>query len=386
MISVSEALSIIYSRRPVLDAETLPLRGISGRINAELITARLTQPPFDSSAMDGYAVKVTDVARPGATLTIIGEAPAGSPFGGVIDAGQAVRIFTGSHVPEGADHVIIQEHVTRSGAQITVNTPSANARNIRKAGQDFILGDTLIPAGTRLDWRHVALIAAANIAEIDVIKRPHVAILSNGNELKSPGCEIAAGEIVNSNPYALAALIESWGGAATILPVAKDSVKSITKRIAQARKADIILPVGGASVGDHDHMKPAFAAAGLDLKFSKIAVKPGKPTWFGELGTQRVLGLPGNPASALVCAHLFLKPLMGLDTGDVTTAAVSRNIPANGPRETYARGRVDFGTITLFPKQDSALISPFPKANALIKLPPNSGPWRAGDSLDYIAL
>ena len=386
MISVSDALAIIYSRRPIFGTETLPLRDLAGRMSAKAITARLTQPPFDSSAMDGYAVKVADTARIGATLNVIGEAPAGAPFNGEINPGQAVRIFTGSQVPRGADHIIIQEHVTRRGEQITVDTPSKHARNIRKAGQDFAIGDTLIPAGARLDWRHVALIAAANIEEIKVIKTPRVAILSNGNELIEPGSNVSAGQIVNSNPFALAALIESWGGAATILPVAKDSVKSIAKRITQAREADIILPVGGASVGDHDHMKPAFADAGLDLKFSKIAVKPGKPTWFGELGEQRVLGLPGNPASALVCAHLFLKPLMGLETGDVATAILSSDIPANGLRETYARGRVDSGKITLFPKQDSALISPFPKANALIKFPPNAGPWLEGDSLNYIAL
>ena len=386
MISVSDALAIISQYRPVFGTKTLPLRALSGRINANPITARLTQPPFDSSAMDGYAVKVADVGNAGAKLNIIGEAPAGAPFDGTIKTGEAVRIFTGSLVPKGADHVIIQEHVTRSDNQITVNTPSLLARNIRKAGQDFALDDTLIPAGTRLDWRHIALIAAANIAEIEVIKTPNVAILSNGNELKDPGSAISKGQIVNSNPYALAALIESWGGVATILPVANDSVESITKRITQSSEADIILPVGGASVGDHDHMKPAFSGAGLDLKFSKIAVKPGKPTWFGTLGKQRVLGLPGNPASALVCAHLFLKPLMGVSTGETRSAKLLSPLTASGPRETYARGRVDDGEITLFPKQDSALISPFPEANALIQIPTNAGPWKAGETLNYIAL
>ena len=331
-------------------------------------------------------MKLADVTAQDAQLNIIGEAPAGAPFDGRVEAGQTVRIFTGSLVPKGADHVIIQEHVTRNGDKIRVDTPATLARNIRKAGQDFAEDDVIIRAGTRLDWRHVALIAAANIAEIAVSKKPHIAILANGNELIEPGSPIAAGQIVNSNPYALAALIESWGGTATILPVAGDSVENITQRIQMAREADIILPVGGASVGDHDHMKPAFEQAGLEMIFSKVAVKPGKPTWFGTLGEQRVLGLPGNPASALVCAHLFLKPLMGINSDPLLKAKLSTALPASGPRETYARGRVDAGRIKLFPKQDSALISPFPKANALIKLPPNSGPWREGDSLDYIAL
>ncbi len=386
MISVSEALTLISAHSLNAKTEELALREVAGRISAKPIKARLTQPPFDSSAMDGYAVKFTDVTFQGATLEVIGEAPAGMPFEGVIKAGQAVRIFTGGVVPKGADHVIIQEDVTRNGEQITIDTPSLRARNIRKAGQDFANGDTLIPAETQLNWPHIALIAAANIAKISVIKRPHVAILSNGNELKEPGSQIATGQIINSNPYALAALIESWGGVATILPIAEDSVENIKARIAMAKEADIILPVGGASVGDHDHMKPAFTEAGLDMKFSKIAVKPGKPTWFGTLGAQRVLGLPGNPASALVCAHLFLKPLMNLGQDQLLSAALSSPLPASGPRETYARGRVDDGHIMLFPKQDSALISPFPKANALIQIPPNAGPWTAGDQLNYVAL
>jgi molybdopterin molybdotransferase len=390
MISVSEALAIIAARRPQMNEVMTPIADALGAVAARDITAQMTLPPRDVSAMDGYAASHREAKTKGAVLTVIGESAAGTPFTGSILAGQCTRIFTGAIVPKGADTIIIQENVTRDGDAITCREDQAAPRHIRKAGQDFTTGDILVKAGAPIGPSEIALIAAGNHAIVPTRRRPVVAILANGDELKEPGSALAEGQIVSSNSAALAALITQWGGEPLLLGIAADSEAAILEKITLAKSADIIVPVGGASVGDHDHMRAAFTSVGLEMHFAKIAVKPGKPTWFGRLGKQCVLGLPGNPASAIVCAHLFLKPLMGRANIE-GRAKLTAPIGSSGPRETYQRARLSIDDnlsliVTPFPRQDSALITPLTLSNAFIKVPPNGGPWEIGEPIEVVSL
>ena len=390
MISVADALAHISALRPTAGTQTVALSEAMGRILAQPITAGLTQPPLAASAMDGYAVKLADVSKSGAALHVIGEAPAGTPFTDQITTGQAVRIFTGGAIPKGTDTVIIQENVTRAGETITVNEPQSEPRHIRKAGIDFTKGEILIPAGTRIGPAETLVAAAANHAQVTVQKRLKVAILSNGDELCEVGDTPKAGQIISSNPHGLAALITAWGGEPHILPTARDSIESIMSSLALASDADIIVPVGGASVGDHDYMRAAFTEAGLEMVFEKIAVRPGKPTWCGAIGSQTVLGLPGNPASAIVCAHIFLQPL--LQTVQPPAAAKLKNpLPKNGPRESYLRAVASLDAqgqlwVEALPKQDSGLMTPFLKANALLRIAAGQEAKAVGDTTQIIWL
>ena len=391
MISVAEALTLISENRPPNKVRSVPVRECLGLRAAEDVVARVTMPPFDASAMDGYAVKLEDVGSSGVTLEIIGEAPAGSPFEGKVGQGQAVRIYTGGVMPDGADHVVIQEDTTRQGNQVIVNESFERSAHIRRAGIDFKTGDVLISKGVRLAPEHVALAASGNHAEIVVYERPKIAFISNGDELREPGSTLAPGEIINSNPAVLSALAHNWGAETVYTGCAGDSLESIKEHIASAREADIIVPIGGASVGDYDFMKQAFSDAGFSSVFKKIAVKPGKPTWFSESGGQRVLGLPGNPASAYVCAHLFLRPLLDrYYSPHWIKAGISEHHPANGPRENYMRGRLNLShdglTVEIFPRQDSSLMTPLRDSNVLIRLPANAGPWQEGDILETLPL
>ena len=392
MISVQDAISALTQHRAAGADVLTPLsKALGGRLARDVL-AKVTLPPRDASAMDGYAVRFSDVGKAGAQLTVIGEAPAGSPFRGAVGQGEAVRIFTGGAVPEGADHIVIQENASREGDILTTTTTNETRRHIRKAGIDFTKGETLITAGTQLSPAHIALAAAANHDTLPIYKRPLIALIANGDELKEPGSPVQEGDVISSNAAGLGALIQSWGGEVMDMGIAKDSVAAITALIEAASAADIIVPIGGASVGDYDYMRTAFKEAGLELVFEKIAVRPGKPTWFGKLGEQRVLGLPGNPASATVCAHLFLKILMNRADNIVTTKAkLTQALSANGPRETFARGRTEvsddgIAKVTPFPRQDSSLMTPFAKANVLLRLPPNTGPWDEGDVIDVVSL
>ena len=392
MISVQDAISALTQHRAAGADVLTPLsKALGGRLARDVL-AKVTLPPRDASAMDGYAVRFSDVGKAGAQLTVIGEAPAGSPFGGAVGQGEAVRIFTGGAVPEGADHIVIQENASRQGDILTTTTTNETRRHIRKAGIDFTKGETLIAAGTQLSPAHIALAAAANHDTLPIYKRPVIALIANGDELKEPGSPVQEGDVISSNAAGLGALIQSWGGEVMDMGIAKDSVAAITALIEAASAADIIVPIGGASVGDYDYMRTAFKEAGLELVFEKIAVRPGKPTWFGKLGEQSVLGLPGNPASATVCAHLFLKILMNRADNIVTTKAkLTQALSANGPRETFARGRTEvsddsIAKVTPFPRQDSSLMTPFAKANVLLRFPPNTGPWDEGDVIDVVSL
>ena len=391
MISLSDAIETILKTRPERGMELVPLIGALGQICAEDVNATLTQPPFPASAMDGYAVNFGSGIKSGDTFKVIGEAPAGKPFDRAIRPGDCVRIYTGSVVPEGADHVIIQENVTRKDDEITVVEDQPIPRNIRRAGIDFKRGDTLIEAGIKITPAHIALAAAGNHAGINIRKPLHVALLASGDELVPPGSKVGAGQIVSSNQAGLTALIQSWGHRVTDLGIAEDKPADIKAHIARAGDADIIVPIGGASVGDHDHMREVFAELDYELTFEKVAVRPGKPTWFAQKGKQFVLGLPGNPASAYVCAHIFLKRLLGsADDIETISLPVTEAIPANGDRDHFQRSEIirnrNTLSVTPFQATDSSLITPLAQSNGLIHLKAGTGPWKAGDKIDVLPL
>ena len=393
MISVSEARDYIINAARTLPAEAVKIQDAAGRIAAEDITALRTQPPFDASAMDGYAVRGLD-ANKGDTLKIIGQAPAGTEFEGEIGPGQAVRIFTGGIIPDGADHVIIQEDVERDGDAITIFDTQNPPRHIRRAGIDFHFGDSLYERGTKLGALHASVMASAGLETVKVHRRPRVAIFSNGDELTEIGAPAKRGSIISSTPSALIAWLTEWGAEAEYLGIARDNYKSLNFKVDRGRKYDVIVPLGGASVGDYDLVKEAFTKNGYAPIFSKIAVKPGKPTWFGKLEKALVLGLPGNPASGLVCAQLFLKPLIqslaGLSpTINIPThkAVILEDMRANGPRALFARALAQIDdqarlTVKPFPKQDSSLLTPFSRANAFIVQQGGASALSKGDLCD----
>ncbi|NNE57344.1 MAG: molybdopterin molybdotransferase MoeA [Hellea sp.] len=383
MISVTEARRLIIQNADPLPLEEIPVQTCAGRINGEDLMALRTQPPFDASAMDGYAVRSEDAVQ-GNTLSVIGEAPAGLPFDGEVGPGQAVRIFTGGIIPNGADHIIIQEDVDRSEDQITVTDTQNPPRHIRKAGVDFHFGDGLFEDGTRLGALHSSVLASAGISEIKVHQKPRVAIFSNGDELTEIGAPARPGSIISSTQTALTSWLRAWGAEADYLGIARDSLESLAAMIEKAKGYDVIVPLGGASVGDYDLVKTAFETAGYEPLFSKIAVKPGKPTWFGRLGGRLILGLPGNPASGLVCAQIFLRPLIEALSGltpstdvPIQKAVLTDAVDANGPRANFLRADVKIAAdgrlmATPFPRQDSSLLTPFAKASAFIVQMPNS--------------
>jgi len=395
MISVIEARDFIINAARAIPAEEIKVQDCAGRVLAEDITALRTQPPFDASAMDGYAVRSLD-ANKGDTLTVIGEAPAGSEFEGEVGPGQAVRIFTGGIIPDGADHVIIQEDAERDGDQITIFDDQDPPRHIRAAGIDFQFGDSLYERGVKLSALHGSVMASAGIETVRVHRRPRVAIFSNGDELTEIGAAAKRGSIISSTPVALAAWLTAWGAEAEYLGIARDNYKSLNFKVDRGRKYDVVVPLGGASVGDYDLVKDAFDKNGYQAIFSKIAVKPGKPTWFGRLENALVLGLPGNPASGLVCAQLFLRPLIqalcGLNpTIDIPTqkAVLSTDMRANGSRALFSRAFVTVGDdarlkATPFPRQDSSLLTPFARANAFIYQTPDSEALSSGDVCDVM--
>ena len=397
MRSVDEAIAIILDGARSLGAEQVVIDDAIDRVLANDVTARLTQPPFDASAMDGYAVLERD-AFAGARLSVIGEAPAGSPFPGDIGAGEAVRVFTGAAIPDSAERVIIQEDVVREGGDILLKEIGAGSRNIRPAGVDFKSDDILIRSGTKLHARHCALAAASNNSKLSVYRRPKVFLFSNGDELKEPGAELAPGQIINSNRYAIAGMVAAWGAEPEYLGCAPDNEDAIVDMFKNAASSDVIIPIGGASVGDYDFVKTAFAKAGGVLEFSKVAVKPGKPVWFGKLGEARIVGLPGNPASAIVCTALFVQPLVRRLSYTVLASAEARTlaqttapIAANGNRESYLRAKVEAdetGVLQVTPayNQDSSLLIPFAEANCLVRREVQAPDVSPGEHVEIIYL
>lgn len=387
LISVPEALAEIIARRKPLSREWLGLTECAGRTLAQDVKARTTLPPADVSAMDGYAVRLTDVKQAETRLHVIGEAPAGTPFSGSVGQGETVRIFTGAVMPAGADHIVIQEDTSRDDDYVTIHSAHTDICHVRKGGIDFKSGETVLTSGIRLGPAEIAVAAAANLGRLPVFARPKVALLACGDELRAPGSELKAGQIINSNAHALRALLRSWGAMPMDLGILPDDPLRIREAIRNVTDADIIVPIGGASVGDHDHMRQAFADESATLLFEKIAVKPGKPTWLATLGEQSVLGLPGNPASAYVCAHLFLRPLLGTaDDAGVHIAQAGCDLPANGPRETYLRAVLEDGQVVPVPQQDSSLLTPFLTANCLLKRDPHARACKRGEAVTCVPL
>lgn len=392
LISVDQAIALLVEHRLDLPVETVALENALGARLAKPLTAKVSRPPAAVSAMDGYAVRLADVREPNATLTVIGEAPAGTPFAGHVDVGQSVRIFTGGVLPDGTDHIVIQEDATRDGDLLICQQGYAASEFVRDAGRDFSTGDVLLEAGTVIGAAELALAAAANHATLELYRRPRVGLLANGDELKAPGSHLAPGEIINSNPIALSAMISAWGGVPVDLGVASDSEDSIRSFIQNADDIDLFLPIGGASVGDHDHMRGAFANEGFMPVFEKIAVRPGKPTWFSKRGHQRVLGLPGNPASAFVCAQLFARVLIAAaEKLDTRPAQLSKALAANGPREHFMRAEFEIsadGALVATPAddQDSSLIKPFLNARGLIRRVPHAPAIEAGEAGELVLI
>lgn len=389
---VEDARARILGAAVAMPAETVALTPAIGRVLREPVVAIRNQPPFDASAMDGWAVRHADGAAP---RRIVGESAAGHGYEPTLGPGETVRIFTGAPVPAGADAVIIQEQASRDGDVLSVDAAPGAGANIRRAGGDFAAGAVLLDAGLRLDPWRVSLAAAAGRPDLVVARRPRVAILSTGEEIVAPGSTPGPWQIFNSGGPALAALVAAWGAEITPLPPVGDSEEAIAQAVADAA-CDLIVTIGGASVGDHDLVKPALARLGLQLHVESLKMRPGKPMWFGVLRDgRRVLGLPGNPASAMVCAELFLRPLLAAMLGaettlPIVTARLAEDLPANGPREHWMRARLAVvdGVLRATPlrDQDSSLVTIFAAADALLRRPIEAAAAKAGDLVEVLPL
>jgi molybdopterin molybdotransferase len=390
MISVAEALDHLFALVDPLASENVALRDANRRVLATPQAARRTQPPFAASAMDGYAVRGAEIAA-GKQFTVIGEAAAGHGFAGEIGKGEAVRIFTGAPLPEGTDHVIIQENVTRDGDLITLDNSANDTSYVRPAGGDFKEGD-LLGAPRRLTPSDIALLAAMNIASVPVTRKPVVALIATGDELVQPGETPGPDQIIASNSYGLAALIEDLGAGARILPIARDNTASLKLAFDLAKGADLIVTIGGASVGDHDLVGAVAQDKGLARSFYKVAMRPGKPLMAGRLGDAAMVGLPGNPVSAMVCGHIFLAPMlrkmlgMGAAPAPRRTAILTHDVDTNGPREHYMRAQIGTEGVTVFPRQDSSLLSVLSDANCLAIRPPHDRAREKGEPVEIITL
>jgi len=412
LIPVEEALRrVLASVERPLEAERVALAACAGRTLADDVVALRDQPPFPASAMDGYAVRAADIASIPATLRVIGISAAGQRFSGTVGPGEAVRIFTGAPLPDGADSVVIQENTKASGDQVTVTEPSAPHRHIRRAGLDFESGNVLLRAGCRLDARHVALAAAMGYGALSVRRKPRVAILATGDELVRAGETAGPDQITASSLPATVVMVEKAGGEAIDLGIARDTLESLEERIQAAltARADILVTLGGASVGEHDLVQKALVGQGMDLGFWRVALRPGKPLMHGRLGSMALLGLPGNPVSSLVCSLLFLVPAIRALAGDpragadpTETAILGAALPANGDRQDYMRASLssqDFDLIlahgpqgvtlpvaTAHPVQDSSMLGVLERSDALIVRAPNAPAAEAGAPCRIIRL
>ncbi len=390
LIPVAQALARVLAAAKPLEAEEVALTHAFGRTLAASLVAGRTQPPFANSAMDGYALRAADA---GARLRVVGESAAGRALAGAIGQGEAARIFTGAPLPEGADSVALQEDAQRDGEFVALNAPVGLGDNIRGVGLDFRAGETLLAAGRRLSPRDVALIAAANQPTARVARQPRVAILATGDELRAPGEALGPAQIVASNNLFVVGLARAQGAEAIDLGIAPDRPEALAERIAAARaaRADVLVTLGGASVGDYDLVQQALTDAGMELGFWRIAMRPGKPLMFGRIGAMLALGLPGNPTSSAVCGLLFLAPLLralagdpqaGADHSEAATLAV--DLPANGIREDYMRANLtrDAGGWSATParNQDSSLVRTLADAQGLIVRPPHAPPAKAGET------
>jgi molybdopterin molybdotransferase len=401
MISVEEAQQRIASAFKPIDSEEMDLAHLAGRVLAEDVIAHTDQPPVPISSMDGYAVRLADGDAP---RMVIGTAPAGHPFKGRLGTGEAVRIFTGGVIPDGADAIVIQEEVDLEGENVHFNADALHPDFIRAAGLDFRAGNVLAPKGKRVTARDLALLAAGDIDSAKVRRRPRVAIASIGDELSRPGEPRQPGGIAASSGYGLAAMIQAWGGAPCDFGILADNAQEIAT-VADA-DAELVVTLGGVSVGDHDLVQKALGSRDFELDFWKVAMRPGKPLIFGRLGATPLLGMPGNPVSTLVCAILFLRPAIDamLGTAKATcslpqrfkcgcrslNARLRRELPANDSRQSYLRARMSQENgevwVDAFEVQDSSMLSVLAQADALIVRPPNAPAAKPGDRTDVIPL
>ena len=397
MISVEEALARITGAVGPLPAETLGLNEALGRVLAEDVLARATQPPADVSAMDGYAVRAEDLAEVPVRLSVRGEIPAGGRFEGTLGAGEAARIFTGAPLPAGADTIVIQEDTEPEGEAVLVKEGASKGAYVRPAGLDFRAGEAGLKAGRRLSVRDIGLAAAMDLPWLKVHRRPRIAILATGDELTLPGEPRGPSQIVGSNGFSLAAFVTACGGLPTLLGIAPDERDALGALAAGARGADLLVTSGGVSVGDHDLVHRALGDHGLAVDFWKIAMRPGKPLLFGRIGETTILGLPGNPVSTLVCATLFLRPAMevmqglGAAPAQVETAILGADLPANDRRQDYLRARLETDLqgrrLALpFPRQDSSMLATLAEADCLILRAPLAPPAQAGEAVEIVPL
>ncbi len=399
LISVAEALAHILKGAAPLPSENATLTDAAGRVLTADVVALRTQPPEDLSAMDGYAVRAADVVNVPVTLDLVGEVAAGHPFAGRIEKGQAARIFTGGVVPPGADTIVIQENTRRDGNHVVVNTGALPRKHIRRAGLDFEQGQILLPRGRQLTERDLMLAAAMNHPTLPVHRRPRVAVIATGDELKPPGSATGPGEIIYSNGFGIMAMARTEGATVIDLGVVPDRIEDTTAAIRKARAegADILLTSGGASVGDYDLVQKALTAEGLQLSFWKIAIRPGKPLMSGRLGAMHVLGVPGNPVSAFVCSLMFLVPLIRRLAGrsdvepETESALLGRDLPENDERADYLRSTLERkpdGSLvaTPFTVQDSSMIATLAKSDCLVIREPYASPARAGSRCAILRL
>lgn len=398
LLSVEDALARVLDAVEAARPEQVAIERAHGRVLAEPLRALLTQPPFAASAMDGYALRAIDIAALPATLAVVGTAAAGHPFWGRIGAGETVRIFTGAPMPDGADAVVIQENADGDGRRVVVREGGAEPEGVRPKGMDFREGEVLLTAGRRLGASELCLAAAMGYGTLPVRRRPRVAILSTGDELVSPGARPGPGQIVASNHLSVGALAEAAGAEVRQLGIARDTRDHLARRIGEAADSDVLVTIGGASVGEHDLVGPVLKEHGMALSFWKIAMRPGKPLMFGRLGGCRILGLPGNPAASFVCARLFLVPLVWLLLGRPVEAALATvearlgaAVETNGPRQHYMRAVSEpeangLLQVAPLPFQHSSLMTPLAQANCLLVRPPHAPAAPAGTPVSILAI
>ncbi|MDR7220517.1 gephyrin-like molybdotransferase Glp [Aminobacter aminovorans] len=398
LLPVADALARLLDGAEPRGTETVGLAQASGRVLSAPLYALRTQPPFDASAMDGYAVRAADIASLPAQLRVIGQAPAGKQFTGTVGPGECVRIFTGAPVPQGTDTVVIQENVRDLGnGEIEVVEPTLAGRNIRARGLDFKQGDLILDAGRVLDPAALSLIAAANHPSVNVVRAPLVAIIATGDELLPPGSNPGPDQIIASNAYGVAAIVQSVGARVLDLGIAADRTDAIAALVAKAlaADADVIVTLGGASVGDHDLVHRVLTDLGMDLNFWKIAMRPGKPLMFGRLGASRCVGLPGNPVASLICSQIFLKPLVAKLGGrsyspDMRTGVLDRAMAANDLRQDFVRAiaseTADGLVVTPYLIQDSSMLRTLADANCAIVRAPFAPAVEAGSACQVMML
>jgi molybdopterin molybdotransferase len=396
LLPVDDALKQILDGVNPLSVETIELALALGRTLAVDVYAKREQPPFDASAMDGYALRHADVVKLPATLKLAGTSAAGHSYKGRVQAGEAVRILTGAPVPDGVDTIVIQENVTASTGEITVHTETPQGKNIRRAALDFAKGDLLVAKGTRLAPRDIGLLAAGNAARLRVHRKPKIVLFTTGDELVLPGNRPRADQIVSSNSHALAAMAEAYGADVLNFGIVPDDLKKTMAAVREGLGADLLLTTGGASVGDHDHVQAAFKACGVAINFWKIALRPGKPFMYGRKGHTHVMGLPGNPVSALVTARIFMKPLLqamaGLAVAEPTlTASLNGTLPANDDRQDYVRATMKVEAdghriVSPFAAQDSSMQRVLQNANAFIVRAPGAAAVQHGDDVPILLI